>query len=241
MAGQYINVGKIVNDGTGDDLHTAFTKINNNFYDLYLQGGQANTISNVGVGLGLYKEKIGVDLKLKTLIAGTNISLVSGTNDITISATVPNSIVTINADTGTLTANTNTQAINIVGGSGVHTSITGNTLTITGNAYTLSTDLHPTLSGNLNLNGHNIVGGAGTNISAETFTGNLTGNLTGNVTGLVYGLDIRQVETEATAFDFGYINEEVFTPIQLYLMSLDLDMGTVNSPSSTSINAGTIV
>jgi hypothetical protein len=68
MALQTINIGNFVNDGTGDDLRTAFSKINANFDEIDLQGGQANTIHNVGTGKGLYKEKIGVDLKLKTLL-----------------------------------------------------------------------------------------------------------------------------------------------------------------------------
>lgn len=47
-------------------------------------GGEANTASNVGAGDGIFKAKVGVDLELKTLIGGTNITLVPGTDDITI-------------------------------------------------------------------------------------------------------------------------------------------------------------
>lgn len=50
-------------------------------------GGEANTASNVGAGDGIFKAKVGVDLELKTLIGGTNITLVPGTDDITIDAT----------------------------------------------------------------------------------------------------------------------------------------------------------
>jgi len=87
MALQTINVGNFVNDGTGDDLRTAFVKINENFDELDLRGGQANTISNVGTGVGIYKEKIGVDLRLKTLRAGNGVSVTSGTNEVTITNT----------------------------------------------------------------------------------------------------------------------------------------------------------
>lgn len=48
--------------------------------------GEANTASNVGAGTGIYKEKVGVDLRLKSLLAGSNITITPGTNDITISA-----------------------------------------------------------------------------------------------------------------------------------------------------------
>ena len=50
-------------------------------------GGEANTASNVGAGLVVFKQKVGVDLQFKSLIAGSGISLVSGVDDITISST----------------------------------------------------------------------------------------------------------------------------------------------------------
>ena len=37
MAIQEINIGNIVNDGLGDDLRTAFQKVNANFSDLDAQ------------------------------------------------------------------------------------------------------------------------------------------------------------------------------------------------------------
>ena len=47
-------------------------------------GGEVNTASNVGAGEGVFKQKTGVDLEFKSLVAGTNITLTPGTNDITI-------------------------------------------------------------------------------------------------------------------------------------------------------------
>lgn len=38
MTQQIVNVGGSANDGTGDPLRTAFTKINNNFTELYTTG-----------------------------------------------------------------------------------------------------------------------------------------------------------------------------------------------------------
>tara|TARA_R110002020_G_scaffold67411_1_gene177006 strand:- start:1461 stop:2663 length:1203 start_codon:yes stop_codon:yes gene_type:complete len=48
--------------------------------------GEINTASNVGGGSGVFKQKTGVDLEFKSLVAGTNITLTNNTNDITIAA-----------------------------------------------------------------------------------------------------------------------------------------------------------
>jgi hypothetical protein len=50
-------------------------------------GGEINTASNVGTGDGVFKQKTGVDLEFKSLIAGTNLSIVNNANDLTINAT----------------------------------------------------------------------------------------------------------------------------------------------------------
>ena len=49
-------------------------------------GGEVNTASNVGAGEGVFKQKLGVDLQFKSLIAGSGINIVNGADDLTISA-----------------------------------------------------------------------------------------------------------------------------------------------------------
>lgn len=50
-------------------------------------GGEANTMSNTGTGEGLvYKEKIGDDLIVKSLKAGSNVTITNDVNEIIISA-----------------------------------------------------------------------------------------------------------------------------------------------------------
>jgi hypothetical protein len=49
--------------------------------------GEANTASNLGAGEGVFAQKAGVDLQFKSLVAGTEISLSSDANEITINST----------------------------------------------------------------------------------------------------------------------------------------------------------
>lgn len=236
MALQTINIGNFVNDGTGDDLRTAFSKINANFDELDLQGGQANTISNIGTGIGLYKEKIGVDLRLKTLKSGSGINITSAANEVTITNSL-NVFVTFNANTGSITASSNSQALNVYGANGITTTITGNTLTITGATDQVVNDTSPELGGDLYLNGFDIIGGMGTNIYSETSTAD---TFYGNIEGNVYGIDVREVENRVS-FDFGTINFQLTNPIQYFLAITDIDMGTLTNPNLLGLDLGTFV
>lgn len=44
MSQQVINIGGSANDGTGDPLRTAFTKINTNFSELYAKGAAGSNL-----------------------------------------------------------------------------------------------------------------------------------------------------------------------------------------------------
>jgi hypothetical protein len=48
-------------------------------------GGEVNTASNIGLGEGIFATKVGVDLQLKSLIAGENTTITSTANEVTIS------------------------------------------------------------------------------------------------------------------------------------------------------------
>ena len=245
MALQTINVGNFVNDGTGDDLRTAFTKVNANFEELDLLGGQNNTISNVGTGVGLYKEKIGVDLKLRTLKSGDGITItLSNPNEITITND-RFSFDTVEADSGIVAADDNFTSLVIAGGTGITTSIIGNLLLINANEYSLALDPTPTLGGNLNLNGYDIEGSGNINIggdvAATNFYGFHVGDTLGNLTGLVHGIDIRDIENTVNVFDFGAITFQAANPIEYILLTTYIDMGSFLFPNVIGIDGGAIV
>lgn len=54
--------------------------------------GEANTASNVGTGEGVFKQKTGADLEMKSLVAGANITITNNANDLTIAATAGGSV-----------------------------------------------------------------------------------------------------------------------------------------------------
>jgi hypothetical protein len=105
MTIQSINIGNVVNDGLGDDLRTAFEKVNANFADLSTQ--LTITATNVGaVGIGVFKEKVGADLRFKKLVSGTKMLLNENTDTVTVNNTSPDAFIRIDTDAGAMLAST---------------------------------------------------------------------------------------------------------------------------------------
>jgi hypothetical protein len=105
MTIQTINIGNVVNDGLGDDLRTAFEKVNANFADLSTQ--LTITATNVGtVGIGVFKEKVGADLRFKKLVSGTKMLLSENTDTVTVNNTAPDAFIRIDTDAGVMLAST---------------------------------------------------------------------------------------------------------------------------------------
>lgn len=128
MAIQTINIGNRVNDGLGDDLRTAFEKVNANFTDL--QQGLTVTASNLGgTGVGLFKEKVGADLQFKSLVTGSKIFLDERDDTIIINNTAPDAFVRIDTDVGTVLAS-DSENITIQGGENVSVTASGQVITI---------------------------------------------------------------------------------------------------------------
>jgi hypothetical protein len=108
MTVQTINIGNVVNDGLGDDLRTAFQKVNANFTDLSTQ--LTVTVSNLGAtGVGLFKEKVGADLQFKKLVSGTKMLLDDTGESIVVNNTEPDAFIRIDTDSGSMLASTHQQ------------------------------------------------------------------------------------------------------------------------------------
>jgi len=78
-----INLGNYANDGTGDDLRTAFEKVNNNFAALNSEVTIAGA-ENVGQGVGIFATRSAATLDFKSLISRDNSVVIAG-DDTTIS------------------------------------------------------------------------------------------------------------------------------------------------------------
>jgi len=102
---QTINVGNLVNDGLGDDLRTAFQKVNANFAELNAEL-TISAINTGDTGVGLFKEKVGSELRFKKLVAGTKVVLDENTDSITVNNSAPDAFIRIDSDSGTIYANT---------------------------------------------------------------------------------------------------------------------------------------
>lgn len=77
---------KSIKAGTGVSLYDSGTEVTINATG-GTGSGEVNTASNVGTGTGVFKTKSGVDLQFKTLKAGTNVTLSSTADEVTINST----------------------------------------------------------------------------------------------------------------------------------------------------------
>jgi hypothetical protein len=112
MAIQTINLGNYANDGTGDDLRVAFTKVNANFAELNASAAIANGV-NVGTGIGIFFAKDTTNLQFKSLTSTNSSVTISSTGNTVNLAAVTN----LQSDlTPTLGANLNLNNKYVYGG-----------------------------------------------------------------------------------------------------------------------------
>lgn len=128
MAIQTINIGNVVNDGLGDDLRTAFQKVNANFADL--QNSLVVTASNATTtGQGVVASGTGSNLTFKNLLAGTKINLEGFTDSIRINSTQPDAFIRIDTDVGAIDAD-DYENITIQGSNNISVTASGQVITI---------------------------------------------------------------------------------------------------------------
>lgn len=128
MTIQTINIGNQVNDGLGDDLRTAFEKVNANFNEM--DGQLTVTASNVGsVGSGIFKQKTGQDLEFKRLVSGNKILVDEAVDSVIINNTAPDAFTRIDTNSGSMLADT-FQQITLQGGNDIDVTVLGSVITV---------------------------------------------------------------------------------------------------------------
>lgn len=236
MAINLINVGNIANDGTGDDLREAMIKINQNFEELDLRDDEQTTASNLGnVGESVFSNRVGYDLQFRKLVGGTNVSLTTSENTITVDAVGGLQQLIVSSDGGSIILSEG-NTLNINGGEGIETSIVNNVLTINNTSSEIVTDTTPQLGGTLDAQGNNIIN-VGT-VSATT----VNAAVEGDVTGLVHSIDIRDLksfqDTLQDGFDFGSFSEPVDNILDWILSTTVVDFGSFQTPELRDVDGG---
>ncbi len=131
MTVQPINIGNVVNDGLGDDLRTAFEKVNANFAELSISlNVTAENLSNVGEPILVSNTtNNNLNLQFKTLLAGSKITLDGTESSIIVNSTLSDAFTTIATDVDVIDAETNPN-ITIQGTENISVSGVGSTITI---------------------------------------------------------------------------------------------------------------
>lgn len=212
MTLQTINLGNIANDGEGDDLRTAFEKVNANFIALEIDAADTTGTNLGSIGASVFKQVTNNDMKFRRLVAGYNMNVVETDNTIEFSMSGANSIIMV-SDTGSLIAAPG-GSINIHGGTGIHVTANENTktLTIVGGLINETT---PTLSANLNAARHNI-----TNLN------NINGTNWDNMVGKLFNMD------------FGAIPNSINNMLDFIVRFVDVDMGSIAAPATYIVDMG---
>jgi hypothetical protein len=156
MAIELVNIGRIANDGTGDDLREAFTKINRSLEDLDLRIDDKTEGANLGSGVGIFYRRDGYDLEFKTLTS-SNLTITDNTTSVNFELASGVGDTPIVTDSGAFNLTRNS-TLNIRGQGVVSTSATNDTVFIEVASSNLSEDLNPQLSAPLNANNFNIFG-----------------------------------------------------------------------------------
>lgn len=232
MAIELVNIGRIANDGTGDDLREAFTKINRSLEDLDLRIDDKTEGVNVGSGTGVFYRRDGYNLQYKSLTStdGT-IAFVDNTTSVDIKLGTGVGDTPLVADTGTPFTLARNATLNIRGAGSVTTEADdqNNTITINGGSN-LVDDSNPVLSAPMNAGNYNI-------FNVNTLTAQ-------DIESTVYGIDVRELASAYDSFDFGNIVTDDATVSNFFdyiRATTDIDLGTVDSPTAVVMDFGSLV
>lgn len=98
----------------------------------YLYTRALTNLANIGTGAQVFKDKVNQVANLRTILAGSGITVSQNANDITISASASGGMTSFNisGDAGTLNAITNGETMLVIGGGGLRTVASTNQIQI---------------------------------------------------------------------------------------------------------------
>lgn len=226
MAIQTINIGNLVNDGLGDDLRTAFVKVNSNFNAL--NNELAVTGKNIGdSGVNVFKQKTLYELELRKISGSSNVTVTEVNDVIQISSPLQNLFSTVAVSNGSVVASSATDTLTLTGGNNI-------TITRSGSTINFEADLIDTqLQNDLDLNSYSIIGAGNINISGLITATNYLGNIS--------GYNVEALARAVYDIDFGYVVSDRYdNAIQFVIANGDYDFGTILAPSGIDLDLDTI-
>jgi hypothetical protein len=252
MAIQTINLGSYANDGTGDDLRTAFQKVNANLIELYstVYGANVGTVpptsgveegelwwSTVEGKLYIYygtawiestpvPEPVLYDISATVATGGANIHLNGSNNDSDdVKIASGTNITVTRTDANTITLSSTSYTGDVTGNltGNVTGDVTGN---LTGNAGSVTNGVYTSSSIN-----------ALADVNTVSTTPTLGQALVWNGTNWIPG----SVSSEAVSnnFNFGTFNKVFTDPVSYLLDAVGVNLGTFTVPAAYTIDLGT--
>jgi len=207
-----IDIGNIANDGTGDDLRTAFQKVNENFVELETSIDASTVAANVGDGVGLFKQKTVNTLEFKTLAVNDKLAITLDGDKVVINTNFVGKDIIVGSLNATGSVSAASMTATMFNG-----SVNGNLM---GRVYPLAPDY---------------IIGAGNIVGVQPNPGNPNYQ-----PARVDGVSVRDLNNTINTFDFGTLDNQYTSAFQYLLSRVGLDLGTIISPTDLSIDAGTL-
>ena len=127
-----IDIGNIANDGTGDDLRTAFQKVNENFVELETSVDASTVAANIGGGVGIFKQKVENTLQFRSLETDDKLSVTTVGDKVVISTNFQNKNIAVGSLNATGSVSATSMTATMFNG-----SVNGNLM---GRVYPLAPD-----------------------------------------------------------------------------------------------------
>lgn len=249
MALQTINLGTYANDGTGDDLRTAFNKVNANLIELFNIAYGAHVGSVPPIGTGVEEGELWwstTEGKLYVYYSGAWVEASTFTPvlfDISASSTTGGASLDLAGTNASLTS------VVIEGSTNITVTRTGSgTITLSSDSYTGNVvgDVSGTVTGAL-------IGNVTGNVTGEHFgpvTGDVTGNVSGNAGTVTNGIyttssinELADVDTITVAPTTGqalvWDNTNWVPGNVAATAGGNLDFGTFAAPEGFTLDLGT--